>query len=377
MPDTRVAAAAALGVDPAQAQHVGRRESQQDAFGFSNLADEAFAAHGGHLAVLADGMGGLRHGLWAATQAVQAFIQAYQAKSADEAPAAALQRALREANAVVHGEARRRDLVDRMGCTLAAAVVRGLELHWLNVGDSRVYLMEDGHLLCLSTDHRFAEVLLQRVHRGEISAGEALSHPLREALTSYLGRPDPLLQAASTAPLQLRPGAWVLLCSDGLTQALDDEAIRAELQGFQGPAQQACDRLLQAALARGLPDQDNVTAVLLQVPRPGQAPDTGSSSRGVDGQPPGRLVLPPAASPSPSVSSPPAAARPGRRRARWRDPLAWAAVAALLAAIALLLLARGPRPAAAPPAAASAADAAGRPSIDLLAKPPASSISVP
>jgi protein phosphatase len=375
MPHTPVAPAAALGVDPAQAQHVGRRESQQDAFGFSNLADEAFAVHGGHLAVLADGMGGLRHGLWAATEAVQAFIQAYQAKTAAEPPAAALQRALRAANAVVHGEARRRDLVDRMGCTLAAAVVRGLELHWLNVGDSRVYLMEDGHLLCLSTDHRFAEVLLQRVHRGEISAGEALSHPLREALTSYLGRPEPLLQAASTAPLQLRPGAWVLLCSDGLTQALDDEAIRAELHG---PAQQACDRLLQAALDRGLPDQDNVTAVLLQVPRPGQAPDTGSSSRGVYGQAPGRLVLPPAVAPLPPSSSP-RPSPPAARRARWREPLAWAGAAALLAAVALLLLARGPRPVATPETAASASAAAGRsgPSIDLLAKPPASSVSPP
>jgi serine/threonine protein phosphatase PrpC len=264
------------GIDPAQAQHPGRRDSQQDACGFSNLADEAFAAHGGHLAVLADGMGGMRNGLWAASHAVQAFIQAYQAKTADETIHAALQRALSAANAVVHDEAQRLNAVDRMGTTLAVAVVRGLDLHWLNVGDSRVYLVEDGHLMCLSTDHSYAEILRLRVHRGELSAGEALGHPLRHALTSYLGRPEPVQHASSGAAVQLRPGARVLLCSDGLTQALDDEQICSLLQGS---AQDACDRLLQAALARDLPDQDNTTAVMLHVPRPGQAPDAGGVSR--------------------------------------------------------------------------------------------------
>lgn len=363
MADTPLSPAGALGVDPAQAQHVGRRASQQDAFGFSNLADEAFAAHGGHLAVLADGMGGLRHGLWSATQAVQAFIQAYQRKTADETPAAALQRALKAANAVVHGEAARLDLVDRMGTTLAAAVVHGLELHWLNVGDSRVYLVEDGHLLCLSTDHRFAQVLLQRVHRGELSAGEALGHPLREALTSYLGRPEPLVQAASEVPVQLRPGAWVLLCSDGLTQALDDEAICAQLHG---PAQAACDRLLQAALERALPDQDNVTAVLLHVARPGQALDTGSISHPVYGKPPGRLVLPATAAAEPAAAP----------RRRWREPLWWAGAVAAVGAVGLLLLARSLGPETPAPVASPAASRPG-PSIDLLAAPSASGVSKP
>ena len=204
-PESPGAPAPVSAVDPAQAQHPGRRESQQDACGFSDLADAGFAAHGGHLAVLADGMGGLRNGLWAASHAVHTFIETYQTKTAGETPAPALQRALQVANAVVHDEAVRLRALDRMGTTLAAAVVRGHELHWLNVGDSRVYLAEDGRLMCLSTDHRYAEVLRERVHGGELSAGEALGHPLREALTSYLGRPWPLLQAASTAAVRLRP----------------------------------------------------------------------------------------------------------------------------------------------------------------------------
>jgi serine/threonine protein phosphatase PrpC len=351
------------GIDPAQAQHPGRRDSQQDACGFSNLADEAFAGHGGHLAVLADGMGGMRNGLWAASHAVQAFIQAYQAKTAHETIHAALQRALSAANAVVHDEAQRLNAVDRMGTTLAVAVVRGLELHWLNVGDSRVYLVEDGHLMCLSTDHSYAEILRLRVHRGELSAGEALGHPLRHALTSYLGRPEPVVHASSGAAVQLRPGARVLLCSDGLTQALDDEQICSLLQGR---AQDACDRLLQAALARELPDQDNVTAVMLHVPRPGEAPDAGGVSR---------AVYDPALAPAHDPVHDPAhdprlqsradgSLPPSPVGTRWKEPLWWAGAAAALGALALLWLAR-------PGPTAPAVPGRSGPSVDLLASPPA------
>jgi len=349
-------------IDPALAQHPGRRESQQDACGFSNLADTAFAAHGGHLAVLADGMGGLRNGLWSASHAVQSFIAAYHAKRVDETIPAALQRALSAANATVHGEAERLGAVDRMGTTLAVAVVHGLELHWLNVGDSRVYLAEGGHLMCMSTDHSFAAVLRLRVFRGELSAGEALGHPLRHALTSYLGRPEPVQHAASSAAVQLRPGAWVLLCSDGLTQALDDEQIAAELHG---QAQQACDRLLQAALARQLPDQDNTTAVLLHVPRPGEAPDAGSVSRAVYDRPAVRGAKAPVAE---ALAMPKVALR-----SRWREPLWWAGAVAALGALALLWLAWSPGPA---PVATPQPAAAPRPSVDLLA-PPASVPSPP
>ena len=349
-------------IDPAQAQHPGRRESQQDACGFSRLDDEAFAAHGGHLAVLADGMGGGRNGLWAASHAVQAFIEAYQAKTADESIPAALQRALTVANGVVHDEAERLRAVDRMGTTLAVAVVRGLELHWLNVGDSRVYLAEDGHLMCLSTDHNFAEVLRLRVHRGELSAGEALGHPLRHALTSYLGRPDTALQGASTVAVQLRPGARVLLCSDGLTQALDDEQISQQLQG---DAQSACDALLQAALARGLPDQDNTTAVVLHVPRPGLAFDSGTISRAVYAPPPRPAAAPPLATPAGSPAG--VAAVPARPPKHRRDWLRWAGAGAGLGALVLLGLAWPTRPRAPEPAAAPRAPVRSGPSIDLLA----------
>lgn len=265
-----------LHVRPANAQHKGTRESQQDAFGFSSIADTAFAQHGGHLAVLADGMGGLENGAWASTHAVRVFIDSYSGKSVREPIDVALLRALRTANALVFQEANRLGLVERMGSTLVAAVIHDATLHWISTGDSRVYVFETGQLLCLSTDHSYGEVLQQKVVRGEISATEAQTHPLRNALTSHLGRPEPLTIGASVAPIRLTSGAWVMLCSDGLSGVLNESEIKAQLYG---DPRQACDRLLQAAIGRGLPNQDNTTVVILHLPERNGAPLVGSLSR--------------------------------------------------------------------------------------------------
>lgn len=265
-PPERPNPAAAWPVAPANAQHMGQRDSQQDAFGFSNFSNAVFARHGGYLAVLADGMGGLANGVWASSQSVRLFIEAYQAKAEAETPADALRRAMHVANTVVHEEALRLKLVDRMGTTLVAAVVRDGELHWISAGDSRVYLFEAGQLRCLSVDHSYGEVLRQQVARGEISLSEAQAHPMRNALTSYLGRPEPIPVDASKTPLRISRGAWVLLCSDGLSGVLSEADIATQLHG---EPQQACDRLLQAAIGRGLKNQDNTTVVVLHVPASG------------------------------------------------------------------------------------------------------------
>lgn len=252
-----------LPVVPAHAQSLGRRDSQQDAFGFSSLADTAFARHAGYLAVLADGMGGVQNGSWASSEAVRTFLDGYRAKTRDEETQAALLRAATMANEVVFTEADRLNLVDRMGTTLVAAVIRDRELNWLSIGDSRVYLFDAGRLVRLSTDHSFSEVLRERVVRGEISLGESLEHPMRNGLTSYLGRRETPLIDASRSPLRLNPGAWVLLCSDGLSGVLNESEIAAELHGVP---QAACDRLIHAVTARHLPHQDNTTVMVLHVP---------------------------------------------------------------------------------------------------------------
>lgn len=264
-----------FSVNPANAQHIGRRDSQQDAFGFTSMADVEFAKHAGYLGVLADGMGGLENGSWASSQAVRTFLDVYKGKGELETPNAALMRAALSANDVVHAEADRLKLVDRMGTTLVAAVIRERELFWLNIGDSRVYLYDAGQMLQLSTDHNFSEVLNDKLVRGEIALSEVQNHPMRNALTSYLGRPEPPSIDYSTGSIKLHGGAWVLLCSDGLSGVLSEAEIAAELHGSP---QAACERLVQVTINRSMPDQDNTTVILMQVPETGQFVDSGQAT---------------------------------------------------------------------------------------------------
>lgn len=265
MASTSILDSACLPIHMGSAQHIGNRDSQQDAWGFSDLSDAAFASHGGYLTVLADGMGGLENGLWASNQGVRAFIAAYQTKTPEESITDALVRAMSYANQIVHGEAAQLGLEDRMGTTLVAAVVQRGKLYWINVGDSRVYLCTDGQLCCLSTDHNFSEVLAGRVRRGEISLAEAQEHPMRNGLTSYVGRSSLALVDVSAQPLDLAPDAWVLLCSDGLSGVLREDEIVRQLHGTP---QEAADRLIDVVLRQAMPHQDNVTVTLLQAPAP-------------------------------------------------------------------------------------------------------------
>lgn len=252
-----------LKVRPANAQHKGNRDSQQDAFGFSLLSDAEFAKHGGVLAVIADGMGGMENGVWASTQAIRLFIEAYASKSPTENISTALLRAMRMANAVVYQEAMRLDLMENMGTTLVAAVVKDGELHWVNSGDSRVYLYEAGIMTCLSTDHNyFNQNLAPMIAAGKLSLSEAQTNPKRDLLTSNLGRPEPIEVGYAKTPLRVSKGAWILLCSDGLTDTLSDAEIASHLQG---DPQLACDKLIASVLEKSIRTQDNTTVVVLHL----------------------------------------------------------------------------------------------------------------
>src|SRR2546426_877615 len=114
------------------AQHIGDRPEQEDAFGFSDPARKDFVAHGGFV-------GGLAHGREASSTAVRAFISAYEAKPLSEPIAEALTRSLHEANKMVLSLAEKASQLNRVGTTIVAVVVDDASLHWISAGDSRIY----------------------------------------------------------------------------------------------------------------------------------------------------------------------------------------------------------------------------------------------
>ncbi|MGJ5817857.1 PP2C family protein-serine/threonine phosphatase [Paludibaculum fermentans] len=252
------------------AQHVGRREYQQDAFGFSNPFDEAFTAHAGLLAVVADGMGGLEHGEAASRAAVQGFLDAYRLKTPEESIAQALDRGVHNAQQAVLAVQKQLALEMQCGTTLVATVWFQNQLQWVAVGDSALYLCRQGQWTRLNDLHTYGRHLDSRAAFGEITREQAQADPQREALTSYLGISELTEIDRSIRPITVVEGDWVLLSSDGLYKSL---SLLEVPEALQGSIQERCDTLLNAVLSRNLHEQDNVTVVALAYD-PGRVPVT-------------------------------------------------------------------------------------------------------
>jgi serine/threonine protein phosphatase PrpC len=243
------------------AQDIGARPQQQDAFGFSDPSDPKFVAHGGFLGVVADGMGGLTHGSEASHAAVLAFLNAYKRKLAGESIPKALARCLSEANMAVLRVIENVPAGEEVGTTLVAAVLHDHALYWVSVGDSRVYLLRGDTLTRLTADHVYARELNLQAAQGRISLREALSHPERASLTSYLGQRELAHIDKNPRPLKVLNDDSVMLCSDGFYRALTEQEIVA---GFRTGPQRACDTLLRQAVAKHRKQQDNLTVIALR-----------------------------------------------------------------------------------------------------------------
>jgi len=243
---------------PGNAQHLGSREDQQDSFGFSRLEAESSSSHGGFLAVIADGMGGLANGKEASQAAIQAFLSSYGAKPEKESVPDALQRAVLDANRAVVQSGTGSGAPGGVGSTLVAAAFCQQSLYWASVGDSALYLLREGHLTMLTGAHTYANDLDLRASKGSISAEEAISHPDREALTSYLGQ-DPLAEMELTVkPFPLQDGDQVLLSTDGIFKTLSEAEMQDAVD--QNP-QRSCEQWVRRALDANLEHQDNLTVL--------------------------------------------------------------------------------------------------------------------
>jgi protein phosphatase len=251
---------------PAHAQHIGSRRYQQDSYGFADSGDDVFLAHGGFLAVLCDGMGGMEHGDVASETAVRAMLDAYARKTPAESIPAALERSAREANQSVIQAALKLGSREGVGTTLVAAVTHERSLYFVSVGDSAVFHVHEGEARMVNRPHVFANLLDQALASGKISQQDAERHPEREALTSYVGLRNLEEIDRNTEPWPLADGDSILLSSDGMFKTLDAAAIAACLTGHPHSWPQA---LVERTLARKSPGQDNVTVVAI-------TPDSGT-----------------------------------------------------------------------------------------------------
>ncbi len=222
------------------------RESNQDAM---LVADPLFA--------VADGMGGANGGEVASATALDILSSTF----ADGTHPDDLLEAVRRANAKVWDKAQLNDNLRGMGTTLTVLAKiedeEGERIAIANVGDSRAYLLRDGELTQVTTDHSLVE---EMVRAGEISPEEAEIHPRRNILTRALGV-EPTVQADIDFVVPV-PGDRFLLCSDGLVREVGDNQVGAVLRRLRNP-DEACKELVGMAKAAG--GHDNITIVIVDV----------------------------------------------------------------------------------------------------------------
>lgn len=223
--------------------HVGlRREHNEDTY----YADAELG-----LWLVADGMGGHEHGEVASAIARDTLVEQVSQGNA-------LTRAIQLADEEIIRHSNRKAEALPMGTTIAAVrlVGDGYEMAW--VGDSRVYLW-NGELKQLSQDHSYVQELIEQ---GAITAEQARTHPHRNVVTQALGVTDPQSLRVETVKGTLKPGMQILLCSDGLTEEVDDGQIGGVLSRTDLSAQECVDHLILAALDGG--GSDNVTVILIR-----------------------------------------------------------------------------------------------------------------
>jgi len=229
--------------------------------GLVRTGNEDSSLRGERVLAVADGLGGHQAGEVASAIAIAAIaeLDGRELSSPEEAREALIA-AIVEGNRAILDKAARDPDFWGMGTTMTAAALAGDRWAQLaQVGDSRAYLMPEREGLRQVTNDQ--TIVGELVRQGRLTPEEAAHHPQRSVVTRAVGL-DPDLEVDTPPPLELVAGDQLLLCSDGLTDAIDDARI-AEILGAGLDGQTTCQALIDAANAAGGPD--NITVVLLRV----------------------------------------------------------------------------------------------------------------
>ncbi len=209
------------------------------------------------LFVVADGMGGLCGGLRASSIAVEEIAGFCRERlSAKEDPWEVLEGAVHSANEAILTATGCDPDCREMGCTVVAALISDEYLTVTHVGDSRAYLIKDSEIIAITEDHTH---VAEWVKGGLITRAEARTHPARHGLRAALGIDEEL--EMDTVEWPWDSSSCLLLCSDGLTEAVEDHRL-LDLVNSATSAQQACDLLVDYADKQGR--SDDVTVVVVR-----------------------------------------------------------------------------------------------------------------
>lgn len=208
-----------------------------------------------NLFLVADGMGGHKAGDYASRVTVETIIDVIEKEQEETEPEVLFRKAISEANAFVFEQASREECLEGMGTTVVVAVCKGNQLHVANVGDSRLYVIHEDEMLQITRDHSLVE---EMVRRGTISRDEARNHPDKNIITRAVGVNGQV--EADYFQVELFPGDLILMCSDGLSNMLEEGEIHMILKKGRDLVEMV-QNLVDAANQNG--GKDNISVVLI------------------------------------------------------------------------------------------------------------------
>lgn len=231
------------------------RKMNQDAYEIRQLDRNTL------LCVVCDGMGGAKSGNIASSLAVDVFTQevvrTWASIMDSDKTDQVLKNAVKLANFTVYDQAMQFEEFNGMGTTLVAALIHGKKVSIVNVGDSRAYIINQKGIRQITRDHSVVQMM---VDRGELTPEMAKTYPGKNLITRAVGTEASVL--CDVFRQEMAKGDFLLLCTDGLSNMMDDQEILFEVvHGVN--KDHCCKRLQDIVISRGSPD--NVTSVLVSL----------------------------------------------------------------------------------------------------------------
>lgn len=228
------------------------RSSNQDCV----FCEENAVGNFPNLFLVADGMGGHRAGDTASRMCIEEVVRCILSTDL-QTPVSAFDHAVQTANLAIYEKSRSFEELSGMGTTLVGTTIVDQTAYIINVGDSRLYHLRDG-IRQITVDHSLVE---EMVKSGEIQKEEMRTHPNKNIITRALGtdttvRPD-------CFEIEVQEGDVLLLCSDGLSNMLEDEEIEKIIKEHISDMREAGERLVELANEAG--GKDNISVVLVRV----------------------------------------------------------------------------------------------------------------
>lgn len=229
---------------------IGRKRKQNQDYVFTS---EIPVGSLENLFIVADGMGGHNAGDYASKYAIATIVE--EVEKSKDTVVAALEKAIKSANDHIRMKSRENEELSGMGTTVVAATIKDDVMCVANVGDSRLYVIND-EIKQITVDHSLVE---EMVRMGGIGREQARVHQDKNIITRAIGAEDEI--KIDFFQVELKKGDFILMCSDGLTNMVEDEEIRMILLAQRDIAGKA-EALVAAANQNG--GKDNITVILIE-----------------------------------------------------------------------------------------------------------------